>query len=109
MCFLNFLKGGAAGKPFRGLREEARCVGERECMRKPTGCVNVFHMYRIALKCGSVHMVLWTFRNRIVLASRSKLIQVKYISSLLNIHETDYRMFNYICFFSDAPKSDRWM
>lgn len=56
-------------------------------------------MYSIVVQCGHGHMVLWTFKNRIVLASRSKPIQVKYIASLLNIHETDYRMFNYMCFF----------
>lgn len=57
-------------------------------------------MYGIVLKCGSVHMILWTFRNEIVLASRSKLTEVKYIPSLLNKHETDYRMFNLIiCVF----------
>lgn len=55
-------------------------------------------MYGIVLKCGSVHMILWTFKNGIVLVTRSKLTQVKYIPSLLNIHETDYRMFNLIIY-----------
>lgn len=55
LWFLNFLKGGSVGKPLRGLEEEDRCVGEKECVRKPSGCVNVTISH--VQHCGTV----WTW------------------------------------------------